>query len=314
MKLSRRLPILIGSIVLFTCAAIIIAVQIAVTNKMEASAFRELSAEARINSDLISTKIYSDLIQLREIANEESMRTMDWDTVRENLIPDIKRINAGDLALVYPDGTTYSVSVSTGSVGNMGDRDYVKAAFSGQMVVSDVLLDRLTNTPSLMLAVPVFQNDEPNAPVIGVVFARKDAYSTLDGMVNSIQFQTESGYAFMVNKEGVILAHPNQTLVNSMYNPIVEASNDPSYQSLADMLKEVITKNIGIGTYTYMNESKICAFSEVKGHNGWKLIATIERIDFEREIKQTVMIILLIGIISFLVSIGISILVGRIIA
>ena len=312
MKLSVKLPLLLGTVVLLASASITIAVEIIVADKMEESAYNELVAEANNNAEHISTKLNNHLDRLWEVANRSVTRTMDWEgAVRESLLPEVDRLGVADLALVYPDGTTYSVNVLTGSVGNMGDRDYVISALSGKPMVSDVLINRLTNTPALMLSVPIFRDNTPNAPVIGVLIARRDAYTTLDEMVSIIKPSRQSGYAFMVNREGVIIAHPDQTLVNDMFNPITEASNNPSMESLADMLSRAISMEAGIDTYTYKGETRSCAYMEIPGHNGWKLFVAIERSDFQKDIIDTVMIIILIGVICFVIGTGISIIIGR---
>ena len=50
MKLSVKIPFLIGLVVLISSASITITVQFLVERKMETSAFSELSTEAKINA------------------------------------------------------------------------------------------------------------------------------------------------------------------------------------------------------------------------------------------------------------------------
>ena len=312
MKLSVKIPILIGLVVLIATASITIAIERIVTDKMETAAYSELSSEAKNNAELIAVKLDAQLTQLWEVANRERIRTMEWEgVVRETLLADLPRLGFDDLAMVYPGGETFSVNVLEGSVGNMSDRDYVISAFYGRNMVSDVLLNRLTNTPALMLSVPVFAGMEGRSPVLGAVIARKDAFSTLSEMVDPIKPSWQSGYAFMVNREGVIIAHPNRNYVNTMYNPIVEAASDPSMSSLADTLSYAISHQSGVSTYTFEGETRICAFYEIPGHNGWRLFVAIERNDFQSEINSTVRTIILIGVLCFFLGVGISIIVGR---
>ena len=273
---------------------------------METAAFSELSTEARNNAELIATVLNSQLIQLGEIANRARIRTMDWEgSVLETLLPDIARIGVVDLALVYPDGATWSAV--NGFAGNLSDRDYIRAAFSGAMVMSDTLIDRVSNSMAIMLAAPVFANDLPNAPVIGVLIARRNAREVLDQAIALVRPARQSGYAFMVNREGVFIAHPNQSYVSSMFNPIEAAAGDTSLQTLSDMLTYSFTRESGTGTYTYEGETRICAFREIPGHNGWRLFVAIERNDFERDINETVRIIILVGILCFIAGTIISI-------
>ena len=313
MKLSLKIPLLIGLVVLIASASITIAVQIIVADKMETSAFSELSTEARISAELIATVLDSQLIQLEEIANRARTRTMDWEgVVFETFLPDIARLGVEDLALVYRDGSTWSVT--SGFVGNLSDRDYIQAALTGQRVMSDTIINRVTDTMSIMLAAPIFQSDNPGAPVIGTVLARRDAREVLDQMLALVRPARQSGYAFMINREGVFIAHPNRTYVNNMFNPLDEASADASLQSLADMVSSVITRESGIDTYIYDGETRICAYREIPGNNSWKLIVAIERSDFEKDINETIIMIIIIGIICFIFGTVISVFIGRKIA
>ena len=310
MKLSVKIPLLIGLVVLLASASITIAVQIIVANQMEGAAFSELSTEARISAELLARVLDSQLIQLEEIANRARTRTMDWeDVVREALVADIDRIGVVDLALVYPDGSTWSAI--SGYVGNLRDRDYIQAALSGRRVMSDTIIDRVSNTMSIMLAAPIYLNDRPNAPVIGAVIARRNAREVLDQLLALVRPAWQTGYAFIVNSDGVFIAHPNQSYVRNMFNPLEEVSRDPTLEPMANMIRGVISRSSGIDTYIYDRETRICAFMEIPVNNGWKLVVAIERNDFESAINETTLLIIVIGIICFIVGVGISIFIGK---
>ncbi|MCL2042553.1 MAG: methyl-accepting chemotaxis protein [Treponema sp.] len=318
MKLSIKIPLLIGLVLLVSIGSITIALQILVTDKMEAAAYSELSTEARISAELIAAVLNSELIQLEEIANRARTRTMDWEgVVFESLVPEVARIGVADMALVFPDGSTYTtlhLTTENSYVGNLSDRDYIQAAFGGTSVMSDTILNRLTNSVAVMMAAPVFQSSEPRAPVIGLVIARKDARAVLDQALALVKPAWQSGYAFLINKEGDYIAHPDQALVHSIFNPIQEASNDPSLRSLSDMIEHIINENEGTASYTQRGDSRINAFMEIPGYNNWKLIVSIERDDFESDIRSTMRLVLLIGAICLIISIAAALYVGRSIA
>ena len=313
MKLSVKIPVLIGLVVLFASASITITIQVIVGNQMEAAAFSELSTESRINAELMATVLDSQLIQLEEIANRARTRTMDWEgTVRDSLIGDIPRLGVVDIALVFPDGNTWSAI--SGFVGNLRDRDYIQAALSGRRVMSDIIIDRVSNSMAVMLAAPIFLNENPGSPVIGAVIARRNARDVLDSIIALVRPARQSGYAFIINSEGDFIAHPNQTYVNNAFNPIEEASRDPSLQAMADMISYALNRPSGSGSYFYQGETRICSFREIPGGNGWKLFVAIERSDFETEINATFRLILIIAIICLLIGIAISIFIGKRIA
>ena len=309
MKLSVRIPLIIGAVVLITSASIIVAAEIIVTREMEASTFTELSGNAEANAELIKTKLDSLLLQLWEIANRARVRTMDWDAVvRDNLAPDVERIDSLDIGLVYPDGTTRYVTDN--STTNLGDRDYVQSALAGKPVVSDVLISRVINKPVIMLAAPVLRDDEKGSPVVGALIVRKDGGKFLSAILDQLQNNHESGYGFLIDNEGTFAAHSNQDLVLNQFNPIKEAAKDPSLQSLADMVSTAIKERTGRAAYVQDGKEMICAFTEVSGFP-WILVLTQERNVALANIIHIRFTLLLIGLICAAIGVFIAFFTGR---
>ncbi|MDR0486656.1 MAG: hypothetical protein LBG91_00245 [Treponema sp.] len=174
------------------------------------------------------------------------------------------RIDSLDIGLVFPDGLTHYTqdAVST----NLGDRDYVKQAFTGKGGVSDVLISRATGKPVVMLASPVFRDDAANAPVVGVVVARKDGPTFLTSLVNGIRSDYVTGYGFLVNSEGTYMAHPDTELVNKQFNPITEAGKDSSLKPLVGLITQVISDKSGIAEYILNGKAMVCAFTPLPGY------------------------------------------------
>jgi len=312
MKLSVRIPLLIGAVVLITSASIIVTAELIVTREMEASTFNEISSNAEADGELIKTKLDALLLQLWEIANRARIRTMDWDgVIRENLTPDVDRIDSLDIGLVFPDGTTRYVTDNSSA--DLGDRDYIKQALAGKNVVSDVLISRVINKPVVILAAPVLKNDEKGAPVIGALIARKDGSKFLAQIIDQIRSGHQSGYGFLIDNEGTFAAHPNQDLVLNQFNPIKEAEKNPSLKSLADMVARAIKEKSGRATYVLDGKEMVCAFTEVPGLP-WLLILTQERDVALGNIVRIRFTLLAIGVICAIIGMIIAIITGRSIA
>ena len=309
MKLSIRVPLLIGLIVLVTSAVIIFSVDISVTRVLEVNTLNELQSNADANAELLKTKLDALLTQLWEIANRIRVRSMDWEgSVRAALAPDVLRIESLDIGLVFPDGTTHYVTDD--STANLGDRDYIIQAFTGKSVVSDVLISRVTNQPVVMLAAPVFRNDEPGAPVVGVLVARKEGGSFLSGLINNIKSMHKSSFSFITDKEGTIIAHPDHELVLQQFNPIKEAEKDPSLKPLGNVVERAIREESGIASYTNNGKEMLCAFTKLPGYS-WILILAAEKNETLAHISRIRSIILSIGAICLALSIIIAAITGR---
>ncbi|MCL2879871.1 MAG: hypothetical protein FWF29_06485, partial [Treponema sp.] len=265
MKLIVKIPLLIGAVVLISAAGIIIATEHFVTAAMETATFNEMSSNASADAELLKVKIDGFLGQLWEIANRARTRTMDWEgVVRANLAPDVSRIGCLDLGLVTPDGLTRYVDED--SVTNLGDRDYIKKAFAGVSNISDAIISRATNKLVVMLAAPVYKNDTPDAPVLGVLVARRDGGTFLESLLSDIKLSNQNSYGFLINYEGTYTAHPDESLVLQQFNPITAAQKDPSLQSLADMVSKAIKNKEGTASYIDSGKKMICAYTEIPGH------------------------------------------------
>jgi len=107
------------------------------------------------------------------------------------------------MGIVNPDGNARYIDQEEQTF--LGDRDYVVKAFNGEVNISDVIISRVTNSAVIMLAAPIYQDNE----IAGVLIARRPG-TALSDVTNAVRFG-ENGYAFLVNKEGNIIAHPDVT-------------------------------------------------------------------------------------------------------
>ena len=74
-----------------------------------------------------------------------------------------------------PDGTVGCVNLADRVNFNLGDRGYIREALAvrGRAVVSEVVVGKITRRPTVILAIPMLDND-PAAPPLGVMVASLD--------------------------------------------------------------------------------------------------------------------------------------------
>jgi methyl-accepting chemotaxis protein len=294
---------------MITSAAIVVSVNFLVTRNMEAATFGGMVSNSGTNAEMIKSALDTLINQLWEISNRARTRTMDWEAVvKVSLEPDVARIDSLDMGLVFPDGTTRYVLDAASA--NLGDRDYVKQAFAGKGAVSDVLISRVTNKPVVMLASPVFRNDEKNAPVVGVLVIRKDGPTFLTGLVDSIRTGYRTGYGFLINSEGTYMAHPDTELVNRQFNPIKEAEKDPSLKSLAGLTAQVIRDKSGSAEYVLDGKTMVCAFTPLPGYS-WILVQNVEKSEVMADVIRIRNTMIIIGVICAVLGALVAVIVGR---
>ncbi|MDF2539916.1 MAG: methyl-accepting chemotaxis sensory transducer [Herbinix sp.] len=239
---SIRLKLLVSVSVLIV--SVILVLSILFLNTGRDLLINEAKTTVELLSDegakLVSERLHSLVSSLNRIALRNEMKSMEL----MKAIPVIKEELAGtdflEIALVYPDGYAYYADLSSNRV---GDLDYVKRAFEGESVVSDVIIDNLSHQPAIMITVPIIKGDE----IVGVLLGRKDA-NTLSDITNDTGFGVE-GYAFMISGTGNIIAYPDKNKVLSEFNPITASEEDAKYQSMAKAVEEILGAKKGIIRY-----------------------------------------------------------------
>ena len=100
-----------------------------------------------------------------------------------------------------------SIRYNDNTVSEAGDEPYIAAAFGGAAAVSDLLVDEGTGEMTIVFAVPIISYDD----VVGVLLGER-GYDTLGDIVDHLAFG-EQGWAYILNEQGTVMAHPNRELV-----------------------------------------------------------------------------------------------------
>ncbi|GAB1456727.1 hypothetical protein MASR2M48_20350 [Spirochaetota bacterium] len=120
----------------------------------------------------------------------------------------------------------------------------------------------------------------------------------------------QTGYAYLINRSGLIMAHPDTALVLERFNAIEAAKEDPSFESLAAMFSNAIEEGNGSGEYNYKGQDVIARYVPVEG-TGFILVAAIEKEEIESGIVTLRMVFILATIVCMVLGILLAILIGR---
>ena len=310
MRLSIRLPLLFGAVILITCVSLTLVTLYFSSMHLETAIMEGISAETEANAELLSQKITSQLNILGEIANRSRTRTMDWEQIQQSLAPDVARIGALDMALVTPDG--FSRYVLDNSTVEVADRDYFKQAMAGN-TTAEVIFSRLSNSIVVMFAAPIFSDDDPGVPVAGVLLARMDGGGTLSDLVVNINSRKQTCFHYLADGDGTMIAYPDNQWVIEQFNPINAAIDNPLYQPFANMMTKALAEKNGEAQYIHAGISRMVHYSQVPGFP-WLLFSTVERKEIDDKIVQLRLIAIGIGAVFILIGILVAFIVGRSIA
>ncbi|WP_432824124.1 methyl-accepting chemotaxis protein [Treponema socranskii] len=158
-------------------------------------------------------------------------------------------------------------TTSDGTIVDVHDRDWFKAASAGHTFISEPLLSRSLNKFTIILATPLYDNDHN---MIGVLNCVVDA-KLLTNLISDIVVG-ETGNCYIMGKSGVIIANKDIELVRSQANIIEQAKTNKALTSTAAFLEHVLdTDESEIGYYTYQDEAYIASFAKMKTTD-WSVI------------------------------------------
>ena len=302
MNLAKKVSLLIGVLVLVISLGMGATAIVVATKAITHMAEQALLIQAETGSRSVQGIAGSQLSVLQEVANRARTRTMDLKTQRESMLSDIDRLGYLDFGIVMPNGR--AVYINENSTADLSDRDYVKKALAGKQAISDVIVSKVTGKPVVMYAVPITVESQ----IVGALIARKDG-NGLSSITDTLGFG-KSGYAYLVNRKGEVIAHRNKELVANQFSPIKEAEKDPSLKPMAEIFKRMASGQKGTGEYHFNDLDLAVGFAPVD-NSDWILAVTAERSEVTAEIKS-LRLFLLIGTLVFVaLGLGVALLIGR---
>ncbi len=160
------------------------------------------------------------------------LQASTWDKQREFLNTLKKNYGFDRVALIDLNGNAQFSDYSTIDV---SDRDYFLGARNGQFTISKAFRNRINQLATLAFAAPILNREEVSAVLmagINLDWFSKD--------IKALNFG-QTGFVFVVDREGGILAHPDQAQALKLRNPIEEAKSDPAQESYARLIRRMIS-------------------------------------------------------------------------
>jgi methyl-accepting chemotaxis protein len=137
---------------------------------------------------------------------------------------------------------------------------FQKAKAEGNTVLSEILISKNTGKPISIVCVPI---KNVAAKFVGVL-----------GLVIKAEYLTElvahrkigkTGYGYMINKDGLIIAHPDNELLFEL--------NVASIEDMEPIARRMMAGDNGVETYLSRGREQVVGYAPV-GINGWSVAAT----------------------------------------
>lgn len=292
------------SVLIILCLSITSLISIYTGSKLLTKEVNKTLERTSMDGAMLVEKSLSNMTSdLSLMSSQKEIQSLDLNRQLDTLSYQLEHTEYLALAIVLPDGTA---KYTDGTESNLGDRPYIQAALAGTPTVSDVLISKVTGQPVIMVAVPIKVENKIDQVLIG----RKDG-NALSDITKSITYG-KSGYSYIINGSGQIIAHPNSELVLSQFKPVEASAEDPSLQSLADGITYMLEHQNGVIEYDYNGASLYAGFHKIEGTD-WIIVATANKTEFLSSLDILKLNMIILFVICLVISIIDTVILGMLI-
>ena len=240
-------------------------------------------------SEDLNASLASDIQLLQTMADTAEIQSMD-STKQLSIMKKVEE-RSQDISTIIVNDTKGAHTVRTkGALAANWDREYFQKVLKGaDYAISDIQIGNSTGKAALVIAVPI-RDAQKN--FIGALLGVIDFDNLTKNILASKSGQT--GYAFLVDRQGKVIVHPDQMLMKEM--------SDVS--SLAPV-KEAISGKRGTLSYDTQEGKKLAGYSNV-ALSSWGVVVQQpldEAMAGASKVRTT-------GIIFTLIAILLAVLVG----
>uniref|UniRef100_A0A7C3E5M3 Methyl-accepting chemotaxis protein n=1 Tax=Gracilinema caldarium TaxID=215591 RepID=A0A7C3E5M3_9SPIR len=278
-----------------------------------------LAISLRIGSDI--TRIsQDDMLQLAQAKADVLRRQLEqlhwelkilassYDLTETNsleLLQRIRRSVSQEVLGVFftaPNGNTYTDLRATYSANKS---DYYKQIRNGaDFVVGKPEISQNWGIPIVVVAQGI-KNAQGNFTGI-VGFQIK--LSTLSSITEKIKVN-KSGFGWLLDKEGLVLAYPEESLVMDMQ---IQDADSRGFSGLSSFSSTLLSQTTGYGIYKDMwNKEYISFFSQVDEESGWKLVISVPTAEIHKPIQELLIFIIILSGVAIVFTVLVSLLIAK---
>ncbi|NRT04628.1 methyl-accepting chemotaxis protein [Clostridium beijerinckii] len=297
-SIKSKLIVFLGLLLVSICMGLGIISFMNSSNALKSNLGKTLPKIAEQTASSVSGRLEGQLKSLEAVAatSEISNPNIATESKIPILLNEAKRMGSIRLEFVETNG---DIKKPDGTITNVKDREYLKKALEGKDNVSDPIVTKDANKQVVVVyAVPVKYNDK----IVGVLIETRDG-NYLSELTNQLKIG-QTGYAFMIRKDGANIASTDKEKVISMYNPIEESKKDSKLQAIADIEVRMGEGETGLGKYTFNGVDKYVGYAPVTGTE-WSVGVIVTEGEVLSELSSLKVSVAISSIIFILIGSGI---------
>ncbi len=183
---------------------------------------------------------------------------------------------------------------------NISDREYFKQAMNGETYLSSPVISKRDNKAAIYIATKLRTTDKKS----GIVFVGLSS-DTFSSMLDNISVG-ETGYAFVMDKTGTIVAHKDRNYINQITNYLDKAKENSSFADAADLTKNMISLKTGSQAYTVNGSQNYAAYCPIAETDGWSIGVAARVSEMKKEYNTSIFMNVGITVLFILLSLFIA--------
>ena len=245
--------------------------------------------------------------EMETLAETQTVRTMSWDAAGSWLTRDANlKTNTYYFFFLADRKGDYNTTLKR-NAGNIADRKYFSQVMQGKTVLSDPVISKSTGFPIAVVAAPVLGGDNRVEGLLAGVI-RLDR---LSGFLENFHLKYGNSYSWLITSNGMIFAHPEPDWI---FRENILVPSKVISAELSRAFSAILRKPKGFLRYNFNGIPTIAFFQEIPGTSGWKIITRGPLEMYLGPIRQTALVLLVIGLIATILSVIFSVFIARRIA
>lgn len=259
-------------------------------NAMVESVYHNNQQTAGFLADQVNDSLDSTVQLLRDLADTTDIQSMD--TTKQLAL--MKKVTSkSDIikTIIINDAKGTHTVRTQGKLAKNGEREYFKEIAAGaDYAFSDIQVGNSTGMAALVIAVPI-RDEQKNfkGAVLGVIDLEKLSQHIADTKIG------KSGYAFLVDREGKIITHPDKKMMQEM----TDVSQLAPVQAL-------INGQNGVSQYKDQQGEQLAGYSRVP-LSGWGVVVQQPMAEAMAKANQVRMTGFIFTILAVLCAFGVGI-------
>jgi len=276
-----------------------------ITEAVEGLCKRESVSHARSLADVIQRILLEEL----KLADELSVGNTTIDIAAKvaeegiaNCAPDIEKLNrkisqamkqiGNDYEAIYVSDGRGMVFADGGNGGftgvSLADREYFRTAAGGKTNVGRVVKSEKTGHLVIPVCAPVLSRTGKIVGTLTTLLKNEMLSGLLAGTTVG-----ETGYVFMTDETGLIIAHPRSELTLSL--------NINKISGMESIARNILARQTGVEVYTFEGVEKVAGYAPVP-LTGWAVTSTQPVAEFMRPVHAILKGTIAIGVVFVIVA------------